>query len=236
MNRSRWFVVVAAVLLEWRFVYGDCPNTCSGHGTCTTKGNGYFCSCYKGFTGGDCSRRLCPSGDDPLTGASTDSLFGFQKNEKQTVLCAATYETSFMYSSQMLAYFDDMVPSLPLLVGDSSLLMHAGIGMTPKLTISKPEVGSKENEACSNRGRCDLTSGVCSCYVGYTTSDGMGSPGDRGDCGATDSTIIACPVSKIIRTEQSSSPIANDAVVSRVKQLAAARGFALGRLSFAVSA
>ncbi|KAG3253692.1 hypothetical protein PI124_g1773 [Phytophthora idaei] len=347
MNRSRWFVVTA-VLLKWRFVYGDCPNTCSGHGTCTTKGNGYFCSCYKGFTGGDCSRhtcptgpawndvavatdrahqpavcsnrgtcdlttgmcicdvgfsglacnrmscpndcgkhgecqsmkfhalrkdkglppavvyssiwdsemvhgcvceegygggdcsdRLCPSGDDPLTGASTDSLFGFQKNEKQTVLCAATSGTlTLSFRGQTTVRIDaldnaDAVSKklnalhtlqnvnilfggnsttmctadgnmvtieftqnfgpLPLLVGDSSLLMHAGIGMTPKLTISKPEVGSKENEACSNRGRCDLTSGVCSCYVGYTTSDGMGSPGDRGDCGATDSTIIACP-------------------------------------------
>lgn len=29
-------------------------------------------------------------GDDPLTGASTDALFGFQKNEKQTVYCSAT--------------------------------------------------------------------------------------------------------------------------------------------------
>lgn len=32
----------------------------------------------------------CPTGDDPLTGAATDPIFGFQKNEKQTVYCAAT--------------------------------------------------------------------------------------------------------------------------------------------------
>ncbi|ETP00668.1 hypothetical protein F441_21955 [Phytophthora nicotianae CJ01A1] len=349
MNRSQWFVVVVfTVLLEWQFVHGDCPNTCSGHGTCTTKGNGYFCSCYKGFTGGDCSRRicptgpawndiavgtdrahqpavcsnrgtcdhatgvcicdvgfsglacnrmscpndcgkhgecqsmklhalrkdkglppavvynsvwdsemvhgcvceegygggdcsdrLCPSGDDPLTGAATDTLFGFQKNEKQIVFCAATSGTLTLSfrgkttvridaldnadvvskklnalhtlqnvnilfggnsttmctadGNMVIVEFTQNFGPLPLLVGDSSLLMHAGIGMTPKLTISKPEVGSKENEACSNRGRCDLTSGVCTCYVGYTTSDGMGGPGDRGDCGATDSIIIACP-------------------------------------------
>ncbi|KAE9362012.1 hypothetical protein PF008_g514 [Phytophthora fragariae] len=345
MNRVGILVVVCVVLA---CVHADCPNTCSDHGTCTTKGNGYLCSCYNGFTGGDCSRRTCPTGpawndlaiatdrahqpvacsnrgtcdyttgvctcdvgfsglacnrmscpndcgkhgecrsmklnaqrkdkglppsvvydsvwdsnmvhgcvcedgygggdcsqrlcatgDDPLTGASTDSLFGFQKNEKQTVYCAATSGTlTLSYRGQTTVRIDaldnaDAVSKklnalytlqkvnvlfsgtsttmctadgnmvtveftqnfgpLPLLVGDSSLLVHAGIGMTPKLTISKSEVGSKENEACSNRGRCDLTSGVCTCYVGYTTSDGMGNPGDRCDCGATDSTIIACP-------------------------------------------
>ncbi|KAL3672317.1 hypothetical protein V7S43_003007 [Phytophthora oleae] len=354
MRRSRWLILsvwLIVTLLEWSGVHADCPNTCSGHGTCTTKGNGYFCSCYKGFTGGDCSRRscptgpawsdlavstdrahqlatcsnrgscdyvtglctcdlgfsglacnrmscpndcgkhgecrsmklnaqrkdkgltpavvynsiwdsemvhgcvceegygggdcsqrLCPTGDDPLTGASTDSLFGFQKNEKQTVFCAATSGTlTLSYRGQTTARIDvldnadtvykklnalhtlqtvnvlfggttttmctadgNMVTveftqnfgPLPLLVGDPSRLVHAGIGMTPKLAISKAEIGSKENEACSNRGRCDLTSGVCTCYVGYTTSNGAGSPGDRGDCGATDSTvvaIIACP-------------------------------------------
>ncbi|RLN47467.1 hypothetical protein BBJ28_00004217 [Nothophytophthora sp. Chile5] len=75
----------------------------------------------------------------------------------------------------------------------SSLLVHAGVGSEPLLLISKAEVGSKEDEACANRGRCDLTSGVCTCFVGFTTSDGEGNSGDRGDCGAAEATIIACP-------------------------------------------
>ncbi|GLE07453.1 hypothetical protein PINS_up017764 [Pythium insidiosum] len=37
--------------------------------------------------------RRCATGDDPLTGGATDNLFGLQKNEKQTVLCAATSGT-----------------------------------------------------------------------------------------------------------------------------------------------
>lgn len=86
---------------------------------------------------------------------------------------------------------------LPLLVGESSKLVHAGVGNTPKLVVSKAEEGSKENELCSNRGRCDQSSGVCSCYTGYTTSGGDGKPGDRGDCGAPELTIISCPVSKL---------------------------------------
>jgi hypothetical protein len=82
--------------------------------------------------------------------------------------------------------------SLPLLVG-SMALRHAGVNQSPKLTISKAEDGSKENELCSNRGRCDQTSGVCTCFMGYTTSNGMGKFGDRGDCGAAETTITACP-------------------------------------------
>lgn len=343
-------LLVAAVVLMARQVRASCPNSCSSHGTCTTKGNGYFCSCYKGFTGGDCSRRtcpmgpawndvatatdtahqpavcsnrgtcdhttgncvcdygfsglscnrmscpnscgkhgecrsmklnaqrkdkglppavrydaiwdsdmvhgcvcedgygggdcsqrMCPTGDDPLTGASTDALFGFQKNEKQTVLCAATSGTltlSFkgrttvridaadnadtvrkklnaLHSlvnvnvlfagttttmctadgNMVTVEFTQDFGVLPLLVGDSSLLVHAAIGSTPRLIISRAQAGSKENEACSNRGRCELTSGVCTCFPGYVTSNGLGSPGDRGDCGATDSTttVVACP-------------------------------------------
>lgn len=82
---------------------------------------------------------------------------------------------------------------LPLLVGDSSKLAHAGVGSMPKLLITKGEDGTKESEQCSNRGNCDQSSGVCACYTGYTTSAGNGLPGDRGDCGAPQLTIIACP-------------------------------------------
>ncbi|GLE04860.1 hypothetical protein PINS_up013839 [Pythium insidiosum] len=53
----------------------------------------YGCVCDDGFEGGDCSKRRCATGDDPLTGGATDNLFGLQKNEKQTVLCAATSGT-----------------------------------------------------------------------------------------------------------------------------------------------
>ena len=63
---------------------GVCPNDCSGHGKCrliqdlpnanspvaytlwdTDKIQG--CVCDGGYTGADCSQRLCPRGDDPMT-------------------------------------------------------------------------------------------------------------------------------------------------------------------------
>lgn len=37
-----------------------CPNSCSAHGRCNSPGR--QCSCFEGFTGGDCSQRICPSG------------------------------------------------------------------------------------------------------------------------------------------------------------------------------
>lgn len=57
----------------------DCPNKCSNNGHCVTLGaeySGYslwdaekimVCKCDPGYTGPDCSERLCPTGDDPLT-------------------------------------------------------------------------------------------------------------------------------------------------------------------------
>lgn len=71
--------------------------------------------------------------------------------------------------------------------------MHAAVGSTPTLTVTRSEVCSKENDVCSNRGRCDQASGVCTCFTGFMTSGGDGKRGNRGDCGATETTITACP-------------------------------------------
>ncbi|KAG7401421.1 hypothetical protein PHYBOEH_001413 [Phytophthora boehmeriae] len=56
------------------------------------------------------------------------------------------------------------------------------------LTLSTDGVGSsvqgtKEEVVCSNRGICNHATGVCRCAYGFTSSDGFGGEGDRGDCG-----------------------------------------------------
>lgn len=80
-----------------------CPNACSGHGVCrnimdvsqtstaTTAGNFTYqlwdaskiqaCQCDPGYDGVDCSQRLCPKGDDPLSPSiqgQVDGVTGFE--------------------------------------------------------------------------------------------------------------------------------------------------------------
>lgn len=43
--------------------------------------------------------------------------------------------------------------------------------------------GTKEEAVCSNRGLCDHFTGICRCFTGFTSSNGNGQAGDRGDCG-----------------------------------------------------
>lgn len=51
-------------------VHSSCPNQCSFQGKCVAS----FCECFDGFTGGDCSERLCPSAEAWLdVASSTDS-------------------------------------------------------------------------------------------------------------------------------------------------------------------
>lgn len=90
-----------------------CPNDCSFNGRCLSMryyaslkdpGEGtvytytdiwdadkvYGCLCDDGYTGADCSLMECPTGDDPLTGTTSDVTNGVQTNEVQRVLCMAT--------------------------------------------------------------------------------------------------------------------------------------------------
>lgn len=57
----------------------------------------------------------------------------------------------------------------------------------------QPVVGTKESEQCSDRGFCDETTGYCSCYRSFATSNGLNDPGDRGDCGYATGAITFCP-------------------------------------------
>ena len=91
--------------------YSVCPNSCSGHGTCefiseiatdstiqygSHADRGYdlwdakksrFCKCDAYWSGADCSARMCPKGNDPLTTMSSDDLGGntAEVQEVQTV-------------------------------------------------------------------------------------------------------------------------------------------------------
>eukprot|EP00937_MAST-01D_sp_MAST-1D-sp2_P005237 g5237.t1 len=57
------------------FVAAECPNACSGHGTC---GSQDACSCYQNYQGNDCSERTCYFGiahvDTPKGDLNADGL------------------------------------------------------------------------------------------------------------------------------------------------------------------
>lgn len=74
-----------------------------------------------------------------------------------------------------------------LVPGDLPLMQFDVTQLTGTITISETVQGTTEFIECSGQGTCDRSTGICSCYSGYTSSDGSGDGvtiGQRGDCGA----------------------------------------------------
>ena len=70
----------------------------------------------------------------------------------------------------------DLPDMYPTLKGVNTIsIISDGSGLSVK--------GTKKNYQCSNRGTCDSTTGLCTCFNGYSSSDGNGGQGNRGDCG-----------------------------------------------------
>ncbi|EQC38194.1 hypothetical protein, variant [Saprolegnia diclina VS20] len=83
--------------------------------------------------------------------------------------------------------------NLPSLVGNNGALTLTTVGASPRLTVVTTVHGTKEDAYCSNRGLCDRSTGTCNCFPNYVSSDGYGSVGRRGDCGAVALAITKCP-------------------------------------------
>ncbi|GAB9470665.1 hypothetical protein Gpo141_00007905 [Globisporangium polare] len=197
----------------------------------------YGCLCDPGYSGPSCTERICPFGDDPLTGTIQDPS-GIQRNEKQRVNCKATggsftltfrgYTTEPILASDSPSTVRAKLVAMPSInaatvtfsgitivactaigndisieftqdFGDLPNLYGDGSGLTqnapnvPTLTFSTVVQGTKENLACSRRGLCDRTSGICGCYSNYFSSNGLAKIGQRGDCGFVKLTVTSCP-------------------------------------------
>lgn len=81
---------------------------------------------------------------------------------------------------------------LPDLVPASLSLANTGTAPV-SLSVGTSVIGTKENVVCSNRGTCDVVTGICACSTNFDTSDGYNNPGTRGDCGYATVTIQFCP-------------------------------------------
>lgn len=89
-------------------------------------------------------------------------------------------------TTQVLVTFNTEHGDLPLLV-----LKEVSITST---SVTEYVAGTKEEAECSNRGLCDRTTGLCTCFSGYGSSDGMGGAGSNGDCGFIEPTITSAVV------------------------------------------
>ena len=84
-----------------------------------------------------------------------------------------------------ITFFFFVLNDVKIFLGDLPLLSSDITSLTgsPAIVISETTKGTKEDSECSNRGMCDELTGICGCTYGYTSSDGNGNGGSRGDCG-----------------------------------------------------
>jgi len=78
--------------------------------------------------------------------------------------------------SEMDFYVEFMYPT-----GDVPMITIDANG--PSMEIKERVKGSKEFIECSGRGLCDRATGICSCFPGFSASDGQAGDGNIANCG-----------------------------------------------------
>ncbi|TMW64027.1 hypothetical protein Poli38472_014144 [Pythium oligandrum] len=143
---------------------------CNGHGRCVpmrqyalTKDPGvgpvftytnnwdadkiYGCVCDAGYAGPSCTERLCPVGDDPLTGTIQDPR-GIQRNERQRVTCRATGGS---FTLTFRGYTTE-----PILASDSTAIVRSKLVALPSIRAATVTFGGITIVACTAIGN-DIT-------------------------------------------------------------------------------
>ncbi|CAM9276828.1 unnamed protein product [Hapterophycus canaliculatus] len=239
---------------EYMICSGGTTDACHGHGRCMTmaelaleaENNGdatdftygedpyegstwdahriFGCHCDEGYSGYDCSERVCPTGDDPgswnqepeiqdVSCQATNGTFTltFRQAETEPIptnassaelkealeglatvdVVSVAIETGFTVCQEdgvdvTSVTFITQHGDVPLLLADVSLLIDDRNGGAPgsgNVTVAEHVEGTTEEETCSNHGLCDRHTGECSCFPGWSSSNGAGEIGDRSDCG-----------------------------------------------------
>jgi hypothetical protein len=123
-------------------VNAECPNACSGHGSCSKFD---MCDCYSNYQAADCSEKTCPFGtahvDSPK--GDLDSSFGELSAPETTLIVGSTV---YPFGTQ------EQYP-----------LMTDSDGTTNTNT-------AHYYMECSNKGLCDRKVGECECFDGYEGS------------------------------------------------------------------
>ncbi|KAL8000405.1 hypothetical protein Plhal703r1_c22g0094891 [Plasmopara halstedii] len=167
---------IGSGVAEWR-----CPNDCSGHGTSNwwrdeSKVHAWDqekimgCVCDANYEGHDCSRRMCPKGDDPLTPNQYDMVQAiiFDKPGGNGYL---TYYDPYgnAYTTEKITFggsgstFDDATTCLNI---------QKALRRLPNNvlnTVSVEAVGRFTRGGTQIKGvcTCDYDTGTCECYAGH---------------------------------------------------------------------
>jgi hypothetical protein len=70
--------------------------------------------------------------------------------------------------------------------------------------------GQRDLVECSNRGTCDRSTGICACYPGFTSSNGLGGNGTINDCGYQYATSFTYTSSDGLSTFTTTCPVDED--------------------------
>ena len=108
-----------------------------------------------------------------------------------TNIITVTFVTELGGSVHPDAYTRKIAPALPRMTttGTPSNQMtivdgwSSGSIMDASSVVFTDVPGTKEYNLCSDRGLCNFATGVCQCFLGYGSSNGLGGEGRVGDCG-----------------------------------------------------
>lgn len=156
----RLVAAVVAFVSLLPFALAECPKGCSGRGSCNTFDS---CDCHNGYTGADCSERICQ-----VATAFVDNQRG-DLNHDGVVQASTT--VSVAYSKVQWSQYKQY-EAWPTVAG---VAMYKGSGTDGGLDPSKIEGGgfaALPNEAhfyaeCSGKGLCNRQTGSCACFDGY---------------------------------------------------------------------
>jgi hypothetical protein len=120
------------------FAAAECPNACSGHGTCATFD---MCTCYRNWQAADCSQRTCP-----FDLAHVDTPKG-DLDMTNTITTGTVITGSTVYPKGTQEQF----PNMETYYGSGAKQTNTG----------------HYYMECSNKGICDRKTGECECFDGY---------------------------------------------------------------------
>jgi len=195
-----------------------CPNSCSGNGVCrnivdltnslsSSASQTYplwdglknqACVCDPGFSGVDCSLRLCPVNADPLIDSKV--------YEQQSLAITGTPSVYFTFTDKFGETWTTKTFTLTATAATNAALIKSALDTVPNgalenssvscssatactitfaqagdlsslvsssgaVVVSEAVKGTNVQEECSSRGLCQYDTGLCKCFRGYRTDD-----------------------------------------------------------------